>query len=85
MEHDMTDTQAPGRTNAKAPRVSGFAKGATIAGAMTWMLSLLALLTAKPYGSGFDALFALLLLVLASLFLLFVALPSLIISFVRRL
>jgi hypothetical protein len=83
MEHDVTNSQTPGQTNPDAPRVSGFAKGATIAGAMTWALALLALLTAGPHSFG-DQLVAFLFLAVATLFLLFVALPSVLISYARR-
>jgi hypothetical protein len=83
MERAMIETQTPTQTNSGAPRVSGFAKGATIAGAMTWALALLALLTAGPHSFG-DQLVAFLFLAVATLFLLFVALPSVLISYARR-
>ena len=51
MEHAMSDSQTPEQSNADASLLPGFIKGAAIAGAMTWVLSLLALLTASPHQS----------------------------------
>jgi hypothetical protein len=77
----MTDTRPSDRTNTGAPLLPGLIKGAAIAGAMTWVLALLAFLTADP--RGLNALAPFLLLVVATLFLLIFALPALLIGCLR--
>ena len=70
------------QTNADAPLVSGFAKGATTVAAMTWVLSLLALLIANPHGLG--GLVPYLLLLVTTPFLLFYGVPVLFLSYTSR-
>jgi hypothetical protein len=54
----MAEIRPPERQKTDAPLIPGFIKGAAIAGAMTWILALLAVLTTKsPSGSGLEALF----------------------------
>jgi hypothetical protein len=83
MEHAMSNSQTPERSSADASLLPGFIKGAAIAGLMTWVLSLLALLTASPHSLG-DQLTAFIFLALASLFLVLFVLPASIISYARR-
>jgi hypothetical protein len=78
----MAETQTPYRTNTDASLVSGFAKGATIAAALTWVLALLAYLTANPH--GFEGLVPFLLLLVTTPFLLLVGVPILFLSYTRR-
>ena len=78
----MTEIRSPDRTNTDALLVTGFAKGATIAAAMTWALALLALLTANPH--GLEGLVPYLLLMVTTPFLLFFGVPVLFLSYVRQ-
>jgi len=81
----MAEIRPPERQKTDAPLIPGFIKGAAIAGAMTWILALLAVLTTKsPSGSGLEALFPIFVVVAATLFLLIFVLPAAIIYWLCR-
>ena len=79
--HATAEPRASEQTKSGAPLFPSFIKNAAIAGAMTWALSLLALLTAKSFG---DELAAFVFLALSTAFLVLFVLPASIIRYARR-
>jgi hypothetical protein len=78
----MTNTQSPDPTNTDTPEVTGFAKGATIAAALIWLLAVVVVLIVEL--PGLAGWVPYLLLLVTTPFLLFFGVPVLFYSWVGR-
>lgn len=78
----MSDSQTPERSNPDTPEVTGFAKGATIAAALIWLLAVVVVLIVEL--PGLAGLVPFLLLLVTTPFLLFYGVPVLFYNWLGR-